>query len=246
MPFLSVIIPTYNCEERITDSLQSLAGQTFKDFEILILDGISTDKTICLVKAFFETHPDLQFSLISEKDNGIFHAMNKGAARAKGKWLYFIGSDDSLISNDIFTKVYSCLTKPGSPDFFYGNALIKDTGEEYDGKFSFRHLLKANICHQSIFVTKELFDEFGPFDLRFNVHADWDFNVKVFQAKKNIQFTNMLIAAYGNQGYSSGQRDINFEQKLCLIKESYYRHFTNRWNSRLHSLKKRIKRYFML
>ena len=246
MPFLSVIIPTYNCEERITTCLQSLASQNFKDFEILVIDGISTDNTICRVKTFFEKHPDLQFTLISEKDNGIFHAMNKGAARAKGKWLYFIGSDDWLNANDIFAKVYSCLSKPDSPDFFYGNALIEDTGQEYDGKFSFRHLLKANICHQSIFITKELFDEFGPFDLRFNVHADWDFNVKVFQAKKNIQFQNILIAAYGNQGYSSQRRDFNFEQKLYLIKENYYQYFRNRLNSRLHSLKKRIKRYFML
>jgi glycosyltransferase involved in cell wall biosynthesis len=246
MPFLSVIIPTYNCEERITTCLQSLASQNFKDFEILVIDGISSDNTICRVKSFFENHPDLQFTLISEKDNGIFHAMNKGAAQAKGKWLYFIGSDDWLNSNDVFAIVYPCLSKPDSPDFFYGNALIEGTGEEYDGKFSFRHLLKANICHQSIFITKELFDEFGPFDLRFNVHADWDFNVKVFQAKKNIEFKNTLIAVYGNQGYSSQRRDINFEQKLRLIKEDYYRHFSNRFNSRLHSLKKRIKRYFML
>src|SRR5918993_177502 len=232
MAFLSIIIPTYNSESTIDICLESLAAQNFRDFEVLIIDGLSTDRTIEIAKEFFSKNPDLEHVLISEKDNGIFDAMNKGALIAKGDWLYFLGSDDWLYSNDILSKVCPDLYKKGCAEFVYGNAWLSDTKEIYDGKFSLRSLLKTNICHQAIFVKKTLFNELGPFDLRFRVHADWDFNVKVFLAKKKTQYKNMLIVQYSTQGYSSQNRDILFEEKLMLIKDDYYQHFLNRLNSR--------------
>ncbi|MHA4844006.1 glycosyltransferase family 2 protein [Flavitalea antarctica] len=246
MPFLSVIIPTYNCEKTVGNCLRSLVNQTFQDFEILIIDGLSTDNTLCLVKSFLEQNPGLDYKFISEKDNGIFHAMNKGAALASGKWLYFLGSDDCLHSNDIFAQVKQGLSKSDSTDFFYGNALIEETKAIYDGKFGLRHLLKSNICHQAIFIKKTLFEELGPFDLRFQVHADWDFNLKVFLAGKERQFSDLLIVRYSNQGFSSGKRDIPFEEKIRLIKADYFQHFRNRVSSRIHHLKKRILKFILL
>lgn len=244
MAFFSIIIPTYNSEGTIICCLQSLAEQNFKDFEILVVDAASSDKTIELINDFFEKNPDIRYRVISEKDEGIFDAMNKGAALAKSIWLYFLGSDDWLISNDTLSKVYPALSRKDSPDFFYGNVLLENTGQVYDGKFSIRRLLSSNISHQAIFIKRTLFNELGPFDLQFEVYADWDLNIKVFQARKKIEYMDIVIGRYGNQGFSSYSRDICFEEKLGMIKKAYYKHLKNRLNSRIQYLKKKMKRYF--
>lgn len=242
MPLLSIIIPTYNSALTINVCLASLASQSFSDFEIILVDGLSTDQTISLIRDFFSKYPGMAHTLISEKDGGIFEAMNKGATLASGKWLYFLGSDDWLYSNDTLAKVAIDLQETNCEDFVYGNVWLNDTQEVYDGKFSLRTILKANICHQAIFIKKSLFEEFGPFDLRLRVHSDWDFNLKVFLARKPTRYKNLLVVQYSNKGYSSQNRDLPFEEKLALVKSAYYEHFLNRLNSRYHYLKKRIKR----
>ena len=95
-PFISIIIPTFNAESTILKALESILQQTFKDFEILIIDGLSKDKTIEIV----ENLKDSRIKIHSDKDIGIYDAMNKGIHYAQGKWLYFIGSDDYLYNNE--------------------------------------------------------------------------------------------------------------------------------------------------
>jgi glycosyltransferase involved in cell wall biosynthesis len=242
MALISIIIPTYNSAYTINVCLASLASQTFRDFEIILVDGLSVDQTLSMITNFFSKNPDLSHVLISEKDDGIFDAMNKGARLARGQWLYFLGSDDWLYSSDTLSKVAGDLQQAHCEDFVYGNVWLDDTQEVYDGKFSLRTILKANICHQAIFVRKSLFEAIGPFDLNYPVHADWDFNVKVFLEKRPTRYKNLLVVQYSNKGYSSQHRDLQFEEKLTNIKAKYYEHFLHRLNSRYHYLKKRIKR----
>ncbi|MDR2410857.1 MAG: glycosyltransferase, partial [Bacteroidales bacterium] len=87
MPVLSIIIPTYNSSKTINRCLDSILCQSYSNYEILVMDGLSSDNTLELVKAY----NDRRIQIYSGKDNGIYDAMNKGIALAKGEWLYFSG-----------------------------------------------------------------------------------------------------------------------------------------------------------
>lgn len=97
----SIIIPTYNSSATLGQALNSIIEQSFKDFEILIMDGASSDKTVAIAQKI----NDPRISIYSEPDSGVYDAMNKGIARARGEWVYFLGSDDWLINNTVLDKI---------------------------------------------------------------------------------------------------------------------------------------------
>src|ERR1700744_4382606 len=103
-PFFTIIIPTFNSEKTLQNALSSILSQNFTEFEILIVDGVSNDNTIKIVKENIEKDKRIRF--ISEKDNGIFDAMNKGIELSLGEWLYFLGSDDRLHNSSILRSVF--------------------------------------------------------------------------------------------------------------------------------------------
>lgn len=100
MFFLSVIIPTYNSENTIEKCLDSLLAQTFKDFEICIIDGGSLDNTLTIATCYRTQFKNIR--IVSEPDEGVYDAMNRGIDFASGKWLYFLGSDDKVFDPFVF------------------------------------------------------------------------------------------------------------------------------------------------
>jgi len=242
MPLFSVILPTYNCEATILTCLKSIVNQSFTDFELLIIDGLSADKTVSLIQSFMTTGPSPDYTLISEKDKGIYDAMNKGGRLAMGRWLYFLGSDDQFMNNSILMQVYQYLSENKKSDFSYGNVLLNSNGKCYDGRFNIRRLMSVNICHQAIFVTRNTFLELGSFDTRYALWADWDFNLKVFLAGKYITYMDVTIAHYNNTGQSSVTRDHIFLKRLEEIRQKFYGTFLNKFNSRIRYLAKRIRK----
>jgi len=245
MAFFSIIIPTHNCEHTIIKCLASVANQNFQDLEVIIIDGCSSDNTVDLIKKFLDEHPGLSNIFINEEDQGVYDAMNKGAERATGGWLYFLGADDELMDNTILSQIHNHLLKKPKIDFFYGNAFLRSNGEYYDGRFKMRKLIKMNICHQAIFIKKNIFLELGPFDIRYPLYADWDLNLKVYMARKHVSYKNIVVVSYSNTGKSSREVDTVFEETLREIKKKFYSHYFNRLRSRVHYLRKRLKQWAM-
>lgn len=243
MPFFSIIIPTYNSEQTISSCLASVLNQKFYDFELIIVDGSSSDKTVALIKNVMANYPELPHIIICEPDNGIYDAMNKGADLANGQWLYFLGSDDEFVNDEVLSAVYTHLFKDPHPDFFYGNVLLRSTGKRYAGRFDMRRLMIVNICHQALFVSKKTFLELGPFNTRYTLWADWDFNLKVFLHRKQVCFASQDIAYYNDAGKSSATSDMIFGQQLQEIKREYFRNPLNRFKSRLHHSRKKLNRW---
>lgn len=240
-PVISIIIPTHNAEESIATAVESILFQTFTDFEILIVDGASTDGTISIVSNYAKR--DKRVKYISETDRGIYDAMNKGAQLSMGKWLYFLGADDCLINKNVLMQVFTCLKKSAKTEFFYGNVIWRGTGKIYDGKFDITKILVSNICHQAIFIKKQIFEKFGPFNLNFKTCADWDFNIKVFLNRRNIIYRDIVIADYNTVGYSSANDDIPFEIQLSKINDEYYKVFINRARKKFNYYLKRVEYY---
>lgn len=217
--FFSVIIPSYQSGKTIGASVDSILNQHFTDFELLIIDGDSADET----RTVIERYSDKRIRFISEKDKGVYDAMNKGIRISSGQYLYFLGADDQLIDNDVLQSVYNFL-KESPADIVYGNAQLAsngvlDAGIEMDLE---KLLFQQNINHQSVFYARSCFDKIGCYNLKYPVLADWDLNIRCFMHPDfTIKYMARTIALYNDiSGMSSVayKRDTEFLKILPLIR----------------------------
>lgn len=211
---ITIIIPTYNCESNIIDAVDSVLSQSVKDVEILIIDGGSTDNTLKILKEYEVKQKNLVVH--SEKDEGIYDAMNKGIKLAKGDWLYFMGSDDTLYETSTLEKVVKLKKRVGN-NIIYGNVkIIGNTGwakegDIYDGKFDTVKILKKNISHQAIFYKSKFIKEhIGFFNKDYTVCSDWDFNLRCW-ARTDFYYMDIVIANFFSGGLSTNGSDELFE-----------------------------------
>jgi glycosyltransferase involved in cell wall biosynthesis len=222
-PLFSIIIPTYNSEATLSRALESVLNQTFKNYEILIMDGLSQDDTPCIVETYQKQCQNIKW--FSQSDDGIYDAMNKGVNQSKGEWLYFMGSDDYLFDVNVLSNVFDQLQNMVC-DVVYGNVFYKSRNSLYDGKFTYEKLTHENICHQAIFLKKAVFEMIGNFDLTYKTVADWQHNVRWFY-NTNIkhQYINLTIAEYSDGGYSSQHKDHKFLNKKneIFIKYGFFK-----------------------
>lgn len=198
---LSVIIPSFNSEKKIQRCIESVGQQTYPNVEILVIDGGSTDGTLEILENCKKNFNNLKY--ISEPDKGIYDAMNKGARLATGDWLYFIGSDDFLYTNAVIEEVFTRQEVTKS-DVIYGDVWNEYINSRYDGEFTFEKLAQKFICHQSIFVKRNTFFEYGPYNQKYKVSADMAFTLNVF-GNPNVKwsYVDTVVAFYSAGGYSA-------------------------------------------
>ncbi|MES2690012.1 MAG: glycosyltransferase family 2 protein [Bacteroidota bacterium] len=206
-PLISLITVVYNGEAFIADTLRSAISQTYKNIEIVIIDGGSTDNTLAVARQFSE-HIS---TLISEKDNGIYDAMNKGIKAAKGEWVYFLNVGDSFYSDDVLEMIFDNHAYRKC-DFIYGRFKTKNHPSGHDfvmGKeikpssFYFR----SPLCHQALFTKRALFDKLGFYDVSYTLTAEGIWHVKLFKdASYKKCFTDVIIANYDVMGASYQNR----------------------------------------
>ena len=234
---ISVITVTYNAQNSIQETVQSVVQQNFSEYEYLIIDGASSDNTVDIIK----NYANGKIKIISEPDNGIYDAMNKGIKISKGKFLYFLQAGDTLMPG-ILNQLSSYLKKQECA-LIYGDVIWGNEGETYDGYFSQYKISIKNICHQAIFYHREIFNIYKKYNVEYNVLADYDLNLKCFSNPyiKKI-YLNKIIAKF-DAGYSSYTEDQNFNSfvQLKMIFENY------EWSvfiySLLHRIGGRIKRF---
>lgn len=203
LPFFSIIVPTYNSEQFIYSCIESVLNQSYKNFEILVMDAVSSDKTLATISQI----KDPRIKVHSEKDKGIYDGMNRGILQAKGKWIYFLGSDDELFNTDVLRKVSEVVEKK-LYDVVYGQVLLKQSNKLHLGEFNNDMFILYNISHQAIFTKRELFDRLGLFDLKYRICADHIFNVKwFFDSKIKKQYIDLVIAKFSQKGLSSLEDD---------------------------------------
>lgn len=237
-PVFSVIIPTLNAEKDIEYCLRSLAEQTFRDFEVLLMDGDSSDNTLKIARSFSD---HLKLTILSEKDKGIYDAMNKGIELSKGRWLYFMGSDDELIGNQVLKIVSQYIGFLGEhKHILFGDVVFANTGRKSinHASFNYRHFIDQNINHQGIFFRQDLFKIKGFFSLEYPIFSDWLFNMDCFlDPKIKTEYINTIIALYSNSGVSYNGTD-SFSQN----RRAHYRRLKRRHNGSFgERLRKKIK-----
>jgi glycosyltransferase involved in cell wall biosynthesis len=173
---LSIITVNLNNKNGLLRTINSVFRQTFTNYEYIIIDGCSKDGSVELIKEF-----DGRINYwISENDNGIYNAMNKGIKRARGEYCLFLNSGDILITNTILEDVIPQLN---DISVIYGDGLIEKEDKTLENftvpeNLTLNYFYTSSLCHASTFIAKHLFDTFGLYNEQNKIVSDWEFFLK--------------------------------------------------------------------
>jgi glycosyltransferase involved in cell wall biosynthesis len=206
----SIIIPSLNIEHLLHKCLESIIRQTYSSFEILFIDGGSTDSTLKIVT----TYGDSRLKVIEAPGSSIYGAMNVGISEASGEYLLFMGADDNLFSSDTLEKLNSYLSK--NYDLIIGNAYLGDKPfySQINYELNFRH----TIHHQAILYHYSIFEKFGNFDESFIILADFKFNREIINNGANYILINQFVCKCGKNGVSQRNKWQMRYERLRIVK----------------------------
>lgn len=232
---ISIITVCKNTKETLQETFESIFSQTYQNFELVVIDGGSTDGTLDII----EKNRDKIACFVSEPDTGVYNAMNKGIKAATGDILYFLNANDSLCDNDVFKKIVPYFQGEGNLDLLYGN--IKYTRDKnvcgickHNDFRSVLTFLDRNICHQAIFYNSQVFKKYGPYDETYKIFADYEYNVKLFVKHRiKAKYIDLFIACFETDGLSYNKAAL--EEEFRRIYDEYFK------NNKIH----KIDRFFM-
>ena len=202
---LSIITVNLDNDEGLIQTLDSVLNQTYNDLEYIVIDGGSTDdslKTLVDYSSKFSKN----FYWVSESDSGVFNAMNKGIAKAKGEYLLFLNSGDFFVDNNVLSNVFCVMRET---DILSCSCRVSKNGEQVfittpPTNYTFGFFYNNSLAHQATFIKKDLFNKFGLYreDLKFM--GDWEFFVRtIVIAGASTQNIDVILTEYNMEGISS-------------------------------------------
>lgn len=242
-PFFTLITVCLNSKNTLERTISSVRNQTFNDFEYIIVDGGSSDGSLDIINS----NRDIIDLVVSEKDKGIYDAMNKGIRLAKGEFIGIINSDDWYEVDALANIYFEAKSNPnavihGLCRFYNQNVLSYIIGYHHSS------LPNNAICHPTCFVPRFLYDQFNFYDTKYKIAADYDFFLRLFLANVPFVYVEKIIANFLLGGTSSSDlvrleavnirykyRQITFKRYMALITyNSFYIaiHYLNRLKNR--------------
>ena len=218
---LSIITINWNNAVGLKKTMESVIAQSCQNFEYIVVDGGSSDGSVDIIKNY-DNIPNLKW--ISEKDKGIYNAMNKGIKMASGEYVQFLNSGDSLTDKDVVKKMLDEVEKNGHPDIMTGN-LLKDYGKVIIrdsnslDKINLWHFYNGSINHPSSYIKLDLFEQYGLYDESLRIVSDWKWfmNVIVFNNVKPV-FVNVDVVLFDTNGISETNEQLNIDEKLNVLR----------------------------
>ncbi|MFC5283762.1 glycosyltransferase family 2 protein [Pedobacter alpinus] len=227
-PLLSVITVVYNNVQHIERTILSVINQTYSEIEYIIIDGGSNDGTLAVVERYASKISVLK----SEKDKGIYDAMNKGLALATGDYVLFMNSGDEIYSHDTVSEIFN---KPPFADIYYGETEM--INEQLESQGQRRHKTPKNlnlssfkygmsVSHQAIYIKREIVK---PYNLNYQLSADIDWILAAIRKAKLIVNVNIYVAKYLIGGLSK-QKHLQSLKERFQIFSKYYGVLPNAYN----------------
>lgn len=223
MKKLSVITVTWNAASTLGRTLQSVREQSWPHLEHLVIDGRSEDGTRELIDRLH--HGRLRW--VSEPDQGLYDAMNKGAAMATGDYLCFLNAGDTFFAADSVEQLMRSAEDAAAPDILYGETAIVDNA----GTFLRMRRLKApeklnwksfrqgmRVCHQAFMVKRALFE---PYDLSYRFSSDFDWSIRMMQKAKTIHNSRLTLINYLNEGMTTRNRMASLKERYRIMAHHY-------------------------
>jgi len=219
-PILSVITIVYNNARDIERTMLSVLGQTYQGIEYIVVDGLSNDGTLDLIKKY----EDRIAKFTSEKDEGIYDAMNKGLALATGDYVIFMNSGDEFFDVDTVSAVFD---SADDADIYYGETeMINDAGQSLGQlrhkapkQFTWHGFnLGMSISHQAIYIKRSLIE---PYDRQYQLSADIDWIIRAAKKAKKIVNVNRYVAKYLVGGMSKTKHRQSLVERFDIMKRHY-------------------------
>ena len=223
-PKFSIITVTYNAASVIVPTLESVRAQTYSNYEYILVDGGSKDDTVAIAKA-----SGIEFAhIISERDKGIYDAMNKGIALATGDYLCFLNAGDAFYAPDILQTIADAIADEKElPDVLYGETAEVDENrnfvrmrrlqapERLDWR-SFRNGML--VCHQAFYARRDI----APmYDLKYRLSADVDWCIKVMKRSKKMVNVNATVVNYLQNGISLQYHRKSLMERFNIMSKHY-------------------------
>lgn len=216
---ISVVIATKNCEGVIEQAICSFISQNYENKELIIIDGGSTDRTLSIINRYKTSIA----SLVSEKDDGIYDAYNKGIRIATGDYIVFIGADDAFYNRNTLRRVAKLAADRRFPDLLCTQILYIEKGWVYIEKktilYGWEEGLHRNqpmIPHQGLYAKKSILLE-HPFCTDYEICSDLDFYAYCCKQNKHIEYADIVTAHFSRQGISSGNWEKRQEEENRIL-----------------------------
>lgn len=212
-PKISVITVTYNTEDMIRATIDSVINQTYEMIEYIIIDGFSTDQTVQIIQSY----RDMLSYFVSEKDGGIYDAMNKGLRVATGDWIIFLNAGDIFYSHDIIESISHSMDK--NIDLIYGPIVLN----HYNGyvvkpkKFILFNLLfwgTGTLCHQSMFVRRSIAVQYSS---HFRLKGELNWYFELLNRIRNYKRVTFPIVVYSTQGAGTQNYILNHKESIKVV-----------------------------
>jgi glycosyltransferase involved in cell wall biosynthesis len=221
-PLFSIITVCLN-EPNLERTCESIVDQTFQDFEWIVIDGGSNEETL----AIFEKYQQRMDYFVSEKDKGIYDAMNKGIAKAKGEWLNFMNAGDMFADNLVLLKIRHFMPNYNEiPNIIYGDIIVRNNIHtriiKYPSKMSKEFLFHRPTCHQACFLKRDIVVSMGCYNLKYRLAADFELCLRLFlHSPEKVMKIEIPVVDYDQNGLSAANpKDIYKE--ISEIKCLYY------------------------
>lgn len=239
-PALSVIIACKNPGDRLHAALASVWAQRDVALELVVVDGGSTDGT----RAWLDANRAKIATLIAEPDRGVYDAMSKGVAAARGEWIYFLGADDRLAGDTVMSTALTW-TRQSESGVVAGEAAFAD-GRVYRFTTGFAPLARNFVHHQAALYRRALFAENGGFDPSLAVMADYEFNLRLWKHRVRFRPMPLRLAECGNGGLSDRGDWRGYREEITVRHRHYPAWRCAGWDalSAVRFVRKKIVRLF--
>ena len=253
---LSIITINRNNAEGLEKTIQSVAAQTFQEFEYIVVDGASTDDSVNVIKAHENDFAHLKW--VSEPDSGIYNAMNKGIRMAGGEYIQILNSADCIISKEVTEKMLASLEELGGPSILYGNMVkcFPDGRRLVDKCFAGQEITmlgmySGTLNHDPAYIRRDLFEKYGYYDENLKIVSDWKWYLQaIVLGGEKPKYVDMDVTLFDMTGISEngGQnRGLISQEKRTVLNQLITPAFLHDYDNYVSDiyLMRRIRRHRM-
>lgn len=224
---LSIITINRNNAIGFEKTIQSVASQTFKEFEYIVIDGASTDGSVEVIKRLAPQFAHLKW--VSEPDKGIYNAINKGIFMASGDYIQILNSADCLADIDVTERMLAELEKQGNPSILYGNMVkcFPDGRKVVDKCFAGQEItmlgmFTGTLNHDPAYIHRNLFEKYGLYDEGLRIVSDWKWYLQaIIIGGEKPQYVDMDVTLFDMTGISETNKELDRTERKQVLEQLF-------------------------